>query len=444
MRSGRTKMRKAFRIAQREYRATVKTKGFIIGLVLAPVVMGGSGIAMALLEDRVDHEDKMIAVVDRSGLLAESLVRAAAVRTERDVYDAESGEQLRAAYGIQVVQPARDYDVQLLGLSDRVQSGDLHAIVEISEGVLHPRRDGAAARIGYYAQNPAMDDVRNWVGRQLNDELRRLRLDHAGVDQSALPDLFDWIQPEPLRPVSIDPETGAIGDAERSSELEALLIPIIPTVLMFLMLMMGAVPQLQAVTEEKAQRIAEVMLGSVRPFEFMLGKLMGGVGVSLTAATVYVVGGVAAIRFMELGQYIPYHVLPWFFVYVVAAVFMVGALQAALGSACNDASEAQSVAFVAMLPLMIPMFVLVPIAVQPESGFATGMSLFPLFTPFLMLLRQAGPAGVAPWQPWVGLVGMAAFTALLVWVGGRIFRVGIMMQGTPPRLGNILRWAIRG
>jgi ABC-2 type transport system permease protein len=335
-------MRKAFRIAQREYRATVKTKGFIIGLVLAPVVMGGSGIAMALLEDRVDHEDKMIAVVDRSGLLAESLVRAAAVRTERDVYDAESGEQLRAAYGIQVVQPARDYDV-LLGLSDRVRSGDLHAIVEISEGVLHPRRDGAAARIGYYAQNPAMDDVRNWVGRQLNDELRRLRLDHAGVDQSALPDLFDWIQPEPLRPVSIDPETGAIGDAERSSELEALLIPIIPTVLMFLMLMMGAVPQLQAVTEEKAQRIAEVMLGSVRPFEFMLGKLMGGVGVSLTAATVYVVGGVAAIRIMELGQYIPYHVLPWFFVYVVAAVFMVGALQAALGSACNDASEAQSV-----------------------------------------------------------------------------------------------------
>ncbi len=437
-------MRKALKVAAREYRATVRTKGFIIGLILAPVVMGGSGIAMALLENRVDIKEKAIAVVDRSGILADALVSASENRTTTSLFDAETGEQLRPAYSIEIVEPTEERGLQLLGLSDRVRSGELHAIVEIGARVLHPREANAEARIRYYAENAALDDARNWVGRVLNDELRRLRLEDAGVDHAVLADLFDWLTPEPLGLVSVDPASGEISDARRTSELQALLVPIIPTLLMFLMLMMGAVPQLQAVTEEKAQRIAEVMIGSVRPFEFMLGKLVGGVGVSLTAATVYVVGGVMAIRFMNLGQYIPYHVLPWFFIYVIAAVFMVGALQAALGSACNDATEAQSIAFVALLPIMIPMFVMVPVAMQPNSGFATGMSFFPLFTPFLMLLRQGTPEGVPFWQPWVGLFGIAAFTVLLVWLGGRIFRVGILMQGTPPKVGNIVRWALRG
>jgi len=101
-------------------------------------------------------------------------------------------------------------------------------------------------------------------------------------------------------------------------------------------------------------------------------------------------------------------------------------------------------AFPSILPLMIPMFVLMPIVMQPQSSFATGMSLFPLFTPIIMLVRQATPAGVPDWQPWVGLIGITLFALLFVWAGGRIFRVGILMQGTPPKLGNLVRWAILG
>ncbi|MBU1065696.1 hypothetical protein KJ762_13785 [bacterium] len=72
------------------------------------------------------------------------------------------------------------------------------------------------------------------------------------------------------------------------------------------------------------------------------------------------------------------------------------------------------------------------------------MSLIPPFTPTLMLLRLTAPAGIPNWQPWVGLIGIILFTLLIVWLSGRIFRVPIMMQGTPPKLKNILRWAIRG
>jgi ABC-2 type transport system permease protein len=72
------------------------------------------------------------------------------------------------------------------------------------------------------------------------------------------------------------------------------------------------------------------------------------------------------------------------------------------------------------------------------------MSLFPPFTPILMMTRQASPGGVPLWQPVVGLVGVALATAGISWVAARIFRVGILMQGKPPSVAELVRWAVRG
>jgi ABC-2 type transport system permease protein len=428
-----------------EYIATVRTMGFLIGLVVAPVIMSASGIIMALTKDRIDTRDKTIAVIDRSGLLVEALSLAAERRNAEVVFDKVNGEKLRPAYIVEAITPSESNpDAQRLTLSDRVRDRQLHAFLEIGAGVLHPRGNGEAARILYYGENAAIDDVRGWLGRPLNDALRQLRLSEAGIAEDAVPDLFHYISPEPLGLVSVDAETGEITAAQRSNELGTVLPPIAMLMLMFVMIMMGAVPQLNSVMEEKSQRIAEVMLGSVKPFEFMMGKLIGGVSVSLTAAVFYVALGTWAVRHYDVAQYVSFEVLPWFFVYLISAVFMIGALQAALGSACNDASEAQSLAFPAMLPVMIPMFVMMPVIMAPQSAFATSLSLFPLFTPFLMLLRQSSAVGVPVWQPWVGLVGVLLTTLLFVWVGGRIFRVGLLMQGTPPKFANIIRWAVRG
>jgi len=173
--------------------------------------------------------------------------------------------------------------------------------------------------------------------------------------------------------------------------------------MLFMLLMMGAVPLLSAVTEEKSQRIAEVMLGSVRPFHFMLGKIIGGVSVSLTAAAVYITGGILVLRYMELDHHAPYYLLPWFLAYAVMAIFMFGSMMAALGSSCNDASEVQAMTLPAIIPAIFPFFVQMPVVINPQSTFATGLSLFPLFTPMLMLIRQ----------------------------------------GTPPKLQNLVRWALR-
>ena len=165
---------------------------------------------------------------------------------------------------------------------------------------------------------------------------------------------------------------------------------------------------------------------------------------ALTVSTVYIVIVIASASSMGFLHYIPIHVLPWFYVYMLLAVFMFGAFSSALGALCSDPKDAQNLTFPSMFPVMFPMFVLVPVATKPLAGFATWLSLIPPFTPTLMLIRLASPMSIPSWQPWVGLLGVLICAVGVVWIGGRIFRVGILMQGKLPRLVDLVRWAVKG
>ena len=184
-------MKRILQIIKREYIASVRTKGFIIGLVLAPVVMSGSGLAMWLLKGHVDTEDKTVAVVDRSGILADTLVRMAEERNAESVYDSVTGEKKNPAYIIQIVQPATDDpEGQMLALSNRVRSGDLHSFVVIGKAVLHPPRDEENARISYHGKAAAMDETRRWLNGTINWRLRHWRLSQAGVQDQEAEEVF--------------------------------------------------------------------------------------------------------------------------------------------------------------------------------------------------------------------------------------------------------------
>ena len=116
-------MRKSLKLACREYKATVKSKGFIIGLILAPIFMGGSLIAFALLKDRVDTQDKNVVIVDRSGVIAPVLLTAAQARSADELHDAK-GKKIKPAYVFTIVAPeAEDPSAQRLELSERVRRG---------------------------------------------------------------------------------------------------------------------------------------------------------------------------------------------------------------------------------------------------------------------------------------------------------------------------------
>jgi ABC-2 type transport system permease protein len=97
-----------------------------------------------------------------------------------------------------------------------------------------------------------------------------------------------------------------------------------------------------------------------------------------------------------------------------------------------------------MLLAMLPLFIIGNVMREPNSPVATGLSFFPFATPMLMIARQAVPPGLPWWQPAVGVVVVLATTVLCVYAAGRIFRVGILMQGKGARLGEMVRWVFRG
>jgi ABC-2 type transport system permease protein len=235
--------------------------------------------------------------------------------------------------------------------------------------------------------------------------------------------------------VSRDQKTGAVRAGHKSSPVESA-VPIVLMVLMVMMTMLGAASTLSVVAEDKIQRVFEMLLASVTPFELMAGKVLASVGVSLTSSLVMEGMAVAGVARLEL--------LPWFFVYIICQVTMLSAMGAALGSACNTPRDAQQLTPLVILPIIAPLMLIAPLILEPNGVLTTAVSFFPPFTPAVMLMRQAMPGGVPWWQPWLGLVGVVVWAAGLTWAAARIFRVGLLLQGKTPKVGELLRWAVRG
>jgi ABC-2 type transport system permease protein len=438
-------MRKTLIIALREYKTAVRTKSFVISLLLVPVLMGGSMAVFMIFKDRVDTSDIRIAVIDRSGLVSAALEESARQRNENEIMDRETGQKIKPAYILEFIIPdSSDPFKQRLALSERVRSGDLHAFVEVGPAILHPEGKWDQALIRYYSEHAFMDDVRYWFSDPINNHIRDLRLSEMNLPPEKVKDLFYWINVEGMGLVEMDKKTGDLHDAQKTNELQSFLVPYFMVLLMFMMVMMSAIPLLSAVMEEKMEKIAEVLLASITPFQFMMGKILGSISVSLTTSAIYVIGAIITAKLVGASTMIPYHVLPWFFIYMILFVIMTGAVMTALGSACNDNKDAQSLQFPAMIPVILPLFILVPVMGDPISSLATWLSLFPPFTPTLMTVRMATPVTIPLWQPYVGLLGVILFTALSIWIGGRIFRTGILMQGQKPTLGNLMRYALKG
>ncbi|MFO7655749.1 MAG: ABC transporter permease [Bacteroidales bacterium] len=437
-------MRKILILALREFKTAVRTRSFIIGLVIAPVLMFGGLFAINIFKDKVNIDDKKIVVIDHTGLLAQSLIDAAAVRNETEIFDTKTKEKVKPAYNFEIVTPDTVNPFQQkLDLSNRIRNKQLHAFIEIGSDVIHSGENAENTKIKYYSENSLMDDIRGWINNPLNNRIRQLRIAELNIENEQIQNLFHWHNAEGLGLVSNDTKTGNIEEAKESSVVETIFIPYFLLMLMFMIVLLSAVPLLSAVMEEKIERIAEVLLGSVTPFQFLMGKVLGGISISLTGSAIYLIGGAIIATRAGYVDSLPWHVIPWFIVFMLLNVVMIGSIMAALGSACNDNKDAQSLQFPAMLPIILPMFLLMPVIQDPLSSFSTGLSLFPLFTPMLMILRLASPVTIPLWQPFVGLLGVIVFTILFVWLGGKIFRTFILLQGKRPSLPNLVRYAFR-
>ncbi|MCH7840219.1 MAG: ABC transporter permease [Planctomycetes bacterium] len=439
-------MRKTIVIAVREYQAAVKTKTFIISVVVMPVFMGGAIVAQRFMEGKVDTADKRVAVLDQTGSLYDAIAEAARERDQRDVYEGEGPDRkkIRPQFLIERVEASsEDPNQTAFELSERVRNKELFAFVIIGPDVVEPRDEPTRARVAYHSNSPTYDTVENWLREVLNHRVQELRFAAVHLEPEVVKKATQQVPVANLGLLSLD-EQGRIQEAEKTDKVVTFLVPIGMMMLMWMVVLVSASPLMQSVLEEKMQRIAEVLLGSVTPFELMMGKLIGIVGVSLTMATIYLAGGYYAIYLAGYAEFFPTHLIWWFVVFQAMAVLLYGSVFCAIGAAVSDMKEAQNLMTPVMLVVMAPMFVWMNVLKEPMATSSILMSLFPPATPMLMILRQAVPPGIPVWQPLLGVALVILTTVVCIFIAGRIFRVGILMQGKGAKVSEMVRWAIRG
>ena len=205
-----------------------------------------------------------------------------------------------------------------------------------------------------------------------------------------------------------------------------------------------AQPMLESVLEEKSQRIAEVLLGSVNSFQLMAGKLLGTVAGSLTVFAIYLVSMLIFAAYKGYVDQIPFQLAPWFVLFQILGVLFYASIFLAIGASVSQLKEAQAMLLPVWLMMMSPIFVWLLLVREPLGNTATMFSLFPPAAPTAMMLRLATGQAIPLWQPIAGALLTAISTLAIVFFAARIFRVGILWQGKTPRIGEILRWAFRG
>jgi ABC-2 type transport system permease protein len=427
-------MSRILTIAQSEFLTLVKTKAFIIGIFLMPVLMGLFIFFMGYAERHADTENRRFAVIDHTGLLYPAVEAAAGAYNKQSGPD---GARTGPRFLPERVDPGgRAVDDLKVELSERVRAKTLFAFVEVPAAIVE---GGQGISVQYYAENTSYERLPDWLRGVLNDEIAKLRFDRAGVSQALVTKLTARA---PLATFGLVERTadGKMSEAKEVNELTRVALPMFFIVLMFLSVMTSAQHLLNAIIEEKMSKISEVLLGSVTPFQLLAGKLLGVVGVSLLLALVYFGGGVYAVTSLGRFDLIDPWALGWFVVFMICASLMFGSIFLALGSACSDLKDAQSMLQPAMVLVLMAYLGSFIVMRNPDNALAVGMSFFPTMTPFVMMLRMVLPPGPPMWQVVVAIAILIASTAALIWAGGRIFRVGLLMQGKAPTLPELVKW----
>jgi ABC-2 type transport system permease protein len=432
-------MYKTLTVAQSEFATLVRSKAFLISLLLMPVVMGGSVMIVRATKDAKDTKDRTFALVDYTGVVAEPLKGLAQMYNSGAPSPMDAVLPRNGAHFIPVeIKPPDGNAEQLrLDLSNRVRTQEFFAFVEIPADVFDP---ASTTSIRYYSDHPSYNALPQWIRATVNAVIMNERFRRASVDRSLVVRLTRQAPIDELGLFERAPN-GRISPAEAVNAARAYGVPLAALALMYVTIMASAPQLLNSVIEEKMSRISEVLIGSVKPFELMMGKLLGGAAASIVLTMMYMVGGLIVVQYW--GGYasaVTPAIIAWFLLFLTLSLFIFGSLFIAIGAACNDLKDSQNMMTPVMLLVMVPLFTAGSVLRAPDGTMATVLSLVPTAAPFLMLLRIALQPGPPLWQVVVSVAGMTGTALVLVWAAGKIFRTGLLMQGKSATFAEMIKW----
>lgn len=435
-------MNKIWLVIQREYLTRVKKKSFLITTLLVPVIIVGFYAAIIAITISGSTESVKIAVLDKPNLFGGKIEPGTKDNTVYAFIQNETEKSFREKYKKQgyssfLYVPEIDYN-------------------NPSGIVLH-------------SQSAASISTKGKVERRVNQAIEAKRMQIAQID----PEKYKAIDADVSVSNTIDSESGE----KKSVAGVAYAVSFIGGILIYMILLIYGTMVMRGVMEEKTNRIAEVIVSSVKPFQLMLGKIIGIGGVGLTQFAIWIIlmgllqliiplifpsmfqqmteqslnmpaapqGGAQkmvltiseGLRSLNIGL-----LLFCFVFYFIGGYLLYASLFAAVGSVVSeDQQEAQSLMFPIMMPIILGFVIMAKAAADPDSSLAVFGSLFPLTSPIVMMARIT--YGVPWWQLALSMVLLILCFLLFTWLTAKIYRTGILMYGKKITWKEMSKWAFR-
>ena len=426
-------------VIEREYMERVKKKSFIITTILMPMLMLVLMALPAIIMNYVDSSATTVSVIDNSSMILPQL---------------KNTESL-------TIRPATDATVDSALTRDGID-----AVLVIPENILTGNRSG----LKYYANGPSSVGTETGIVDQINSIIETERL--KGYNIANLDDILESVKSN----VSLTTVRADKDSEESNSSMFSYGVGIGMTFVLYMFLLIYGQMVMTSIIEEKGNRVLEVVVSSVKPAQLMMGKI---VGVALVAVTQMVIWGillalmsayllpalmpadamadVAAVQSgnfdsisdqssIEIIQAVGMlgnvsHILSLIALMTVFLVFgflLYSSIFAAVGSSVDNIQDASQLTSFAVFPIIFGLIFAMVAATDPMGSVAFWMSMFPLTSPMVMVARI--PFGIPAWEIALSLVLLAIGFIAMVWLAGKIYRVGIFMYGKKPSIKELIRW----
>ncbi len=435
-------MSKIWLVAEREFMTRVRKRSFIIMSILGPILFAAL-IVVPVWIGKESVESITIEVIDESKLFENKL---------------KESENLKFIYSnLSIDEAKKNFNEPLSKSQERKVDGILYipAIdLENPKGII------------YFSEKSLSASTQSDIEKTLAQEMENQKLLRSGINKNVLESIRTKVN---ISTINLS-EQGE----KKSSSLAATLVGYIAAFLIYMFIFLYGSQVMRGVIEEKTNRIVEVIISSLKPFELMMGKILGIAGVALTQFLIWVVlsmvvttvisnifnldasasqammnpeaqipeelqksnrAGEIWSEFFSLN--IPLIVVAFGF-YFLFGYLMYGALFGAIGSAVDNETDSQQLIFPVTIPLIISIVMISAVLNNPNGALAFWFSIIPLTSPVIMMVRL--PFIGFSWELILSMVLLFAGFIGATWVAGRIYRVGILMYGKKPSFKELGKW----
>jgi ABC-2 type transport system permease protein len=429
-------MNKIILIIKREYFSRVKKKSFLVMTFLVPMLIIGMYALIFALSIQGGDNIPAVEIIDESGIFNKGLENKKSATFRKSELSLVEAKQ-------KVIQ---NEDAFVLYIPGNISNG---------------------GTIEMFSQKKAGISVISTIESQLNDQMRTKMLADAGIDVLTL----DKIKPK----LSVVSKELTLEGEKDSSSGAAMAVGFAAAILIYMSLFIYGIQVMRGIIEEKTSRIVEVVISSVKPFQLMMGKI---VGIGLVGLTQFLLWITLSLGLMTVASQIMFkgkmdqiksevpmnkqaaavsidgpgmdiikaiqtvdwtYILPIFIIFFLGGYMLYSALFAAVGSAVESDTETQQFMLPITLPLLFTYIMSFSFIVNnPDSSLSFWLSIIPFTSPIAMMVRL--PFGVPNWELALSIILLIAGFIFTTWVASRIYRVGILMYGKKVSFAELGKW----